>query len=111
MAVVAANIPLGARHRTQGVDGHGTPTAGTLGPLEGPWPGRIVSRPAVDGDLETGPGVWELAVDEATWPLAAGDEIVEPGGRAWTVVKAEHYPSDFDASISYVSVEGVLVED
>ncbi|MEU4331373.1 hypothetical protein [Nonomuraea dietziae] len=111
MAVIGANLVLGLRRRTAGVDGHGTPVAGVLGAVEDVRPGRIVSRPDVDGDGETGPGVWVLAVDPAWWPVAAGDRIVEQGGqgRAWTIGVASLRASDFDSAIDYIRVETSLV--
>ncbi|MGW2223731.1 hypothetical protein ACWCSD_52835 [Nonomuraea sp. NPDC001684] len=106
MAVIGANLVLGLRRRAAGVDPHGTPVAGVLGEA-GEWrPGRIVARPEVDGDGETGPGVWVLAVDSSWWPFAAADVVVEHGtGRAWTVVKAKLLHSDFDSAVDYVRVE------
>lgn len=106
MAVIGANLMLGLRRRAAGLDPHGMPVAGVLGET-GEWkPGRIVTRPEVDGDGETGPGVWVLAVDSAWWPLVARDVVVEQGaGRAWTVVKAKLLRSDFDPAVDYVRVE------
>ncbi|GAB2467620.1 hypothetical protein GCM10027187_39760 [Streptosporangium sandarakinum] len=112
MAVIGATLTLGVRRRRAGVDAHGTPVAGVLGEA-GEWmPGRIVRRPDVDGDVETGPGGWVLAVDASWWPVAAGDQVVEQGGagRVWTVVRASHRPSDFDPSIDYVRMEASLAE-
>ncbi|WP_157549707.1 hypothetical protein [Nonomuraea candida] len=68
-----------------------------------------MARPEVDGDAETGPGVWVLAVDPSWWPFAARDVVVEQGGgRSWTVVKAKLLRSDFDAAVDYVRVEASL---
>ncbi len=110
MVVIAAHMELGLRRRTSSTDGYGTRVVAAHGPVEGPLPGRIVSEPAMDGDLETGPGVWVLAVDHAFWPLAAGDWLVEVGGagRSWTVREAAHRPSVFDDAVSYVRVESAL---
>ncbi|MBG0818745.1 hypothetical protein [Planomonospora sp. ID82291] len=106
MAVLAADRNLGVRRRTRGVDGYGTPTAGTLGPLTAPKPGRIVSHPDIDGDLETGPGTWVLALDPGLWPIGYGDQVVEGGQqRTWTVTRASLRASQFDSAIDYVRVE------
>ncbi|MFG6197759.1 hypothetical protein [Nonomuraea sp. JJY05] len=109
MAVIGANRMLGLRRRTAGVDAHGTAVAGVLGEV-GEWkPGRIVTRPEVDGDGESGPGLWVLAVDASWWPFAAADQVVEQGAsRAWTVMKAKPLRSDFDPAVDYVRVEASL---
>ncbi|MBG0818986.1 hypothetical protein [Planomonospora sp. ID82291] len=109
MAVIGANLTLGLRRRTAGVDAHGTRVAGVLG-AAGAWaPGRIVRRPGVDGDPATGPGLWVLAADPSWWPVAAGDQAVEAGsGRAWTVVKADLRKSDYDPAVDYIRIEASL---
>lgn len=109
--MIGANLVFGLRRRTAGVDAHGTPVAGVLGEA-GEWrSGRIVRRPDVDGDGETGPGVWVLAVDPGWWPFAGTDVVVEQaGGRAWTVIKAALHRSDFDPAVDYVRVEASLEE-
>ncbi|MFC4014610.1 hypothetical protein ACFOY2_45820 [Nonomuraea purpurea] len=73
----------------------------------GEWkPGRIVARPDVDGDGDTGPGIWVLAVDASWWPIAAADQVaVQGGGQAWAVIRASLRPSDFDPAIDYIRVE------
>lgn len=106
MAVIGANLTLGVRRRAAGVDSHGTPVAGVLGE-PGEWkPGRIVHRPDVDGNGDTGPGLWILAVDSSWWPIAAADQVAEQdGNQAWTVVRASLRSSDFDPAIDYIRVE------
>ncbi|WP_433542084.1 hypothetical protein ACQP10_38000 (plasmid) [Streptosporangium sandarakinum] len=110
MAVVAPNTRIGMRLPVVELDGHGTPVTSGHGPARDPRPARVVSEPGSDNDLETGPGLWVLAVDPEFWPLPAGAQLVEDGGagRVWTVTSAAHRPSDFDPDIAYVRAEASL---
>ncbi|MFD9947700.1 hypothetical protein ACFWYW_46460 [Nonomuraea sp. NPDC059023] len=110
MAVVAADMLLGVRRPVVGRDAHGSRVVTSLGPVEGPEPGRVVSEPRADNRSETGPGVWVLALDPGFWPVAEGVQVVEVGGagRTWTISAAEFRPSAFDAGISYIRAEAAL---
>jgi hypothetical protein len=82
--ILLPNTTLGVRHRGPGgVDTHGMPTPGTLGPVTGPWPGLAI---------EHGDGTWTLGLPPAAAPVREHDLVVELVGvddRTWLVITAE----------------------
>lgn len=110
MVVVAPTMRVGVRRSVTTIDRYGTPRSGGHGPLETPRPARVISEPATDANLDTGPGRWVLAVDPAFWPLYPGDLLVEEtgDGRKWTVVSAAIRGNQWNPVVSYVRVEATL---
>jgi len=97
MGVLMADRALAVRRRGPGVkDSHGVPVGGAWGPTLGPWPGAA---------REVGGG-WTLRVDPASWPLKAGDLVVDAnGGGSWLVRSARLMRNARDPVVDYVRVE------
>jgi hypothetical protein len=100
MAVLMADRSLSVRHRSPGtLDSHGDVVGGAWGAVQGPWPGRAHEGPN---------GAWTLAVDEAAWPVLAGDIIVQPdNGRQWIATTAQLMQNNLDSSVNYVRVDAL----
>jgi len=65
----------------------------------GPWPGRAWEGPS---------GAWTLAVDEAGWPVLAGDIIVQPDTQQqWIVTGAQVMRNNLDDTVNYVRVDAL----
>lgn len=108
MAVVLSNADLRTRTKPQprARDDYGqvvgSPEHGEWGP---PLPGAV--KEFVSSDDDQG-GVWNLRLDPAQWPLAAGDHITDDGLRVFVVMTALLHQVPGVPDVDYVQVTAVL---
>lgn len=113
MAVLLPNTSLALRRRiASGEDEHGDVYAvESFDAPVGPFPGRT-SGPGAELQGQTDPT--RIALDEALWPVAPRDLVVEydatgkATGREWLLGSADLIQHSTDASVNYVRCIGHL---
>ncbi len=111
MVVQLPNGLLGVRRADpDAVDAHGSPRPAAPGPVSPLLPGKIT---------ELGDGTWQLAADDALWPVRVGDHLVDGEGREWLVTSsrlvqtppltAEEEALGLDLDLAFVRASGLQV--